>query len=259
MLTPKQIANKIKAKGQQKLRWYCEMCGKQCRDENGFQNHSRSESHLRQMMIFLEHSGSIIDEKSREFEKAYMDIVRRYASTISRNANQLYQEIVADRTHIHLNATKWASFTDFIQYLGHTKKAEIEYKEGEGWYIKYIPRDSNTLERDRKAEIYRKMMEKSEKDQEQEVKQQLDALRKQDSQSQTYQQTQQAITPTTIDPQKRSQKLSFSLKSSKSTIDTTKNTKVKKSFPPSILENNIAPISKKSRLTIDSHISRDTT
>ena len=35
-LTPKAIANRIKAKGMQKLRWYCQMCAKQCRDENGF-------------------------------------------------------------------------------------------------------------------------------------------------------------------------------------------------------------------------------
>ena len=29
-LTPKAIGNRIKAKGLQKLRWYCEMCQKQC-------------------------------------------------------------------------------------------------------------------------------------------------------------------------------------------------------------------------------------
>ena len=33
---PKAIAKKLKAKGLQKLRWYCQMCEKQCRDENGF-------------------------------------------------------------------------------------------------------------------------------------------------------------------------------------------------------------------------------
>ena len=32
-LTPKAISNRIKAKGMQKLRWYCQMCSKQCRDE----------------------------------------------------------------------------------------------------------------------------------------------------------------------------------------------------------------------------------
>ena len=35
-MSPKAIANRIKAKGLQKLRWYCQMCEKQCRDENGF-------------------------------------------------------------------------------------------------------------------------------------------------------------------------------------------------------------------------------
>ena len=32
-LTPKAISNRIKAKGLQKLRWYCQSCQKQCRDE----------------------------------------------------------------------------------------------------------------------------------------------------------------------------------------------------------------------------------
>ena len=32
-LTPKAISNRIKAKGLQKLRWYCQVCQKQCRDE----------------------------------------------------------------------------------------------------------------------------------------------------------------------------------------------------------------------------------
>lgn len=36
MGTPKWLANKMRAKGLQKLKWYCQMCEKQCRDENGF-------------------------------------------------------------------------------------------------------------------------------------------------------------------------------------------------------------------------------
>ena len=47
-----QIANRIKSKGLQKLRWYCQMCEKQCRDENGFKCHLTSEGHKRQMMVF---------------------------------------------------------------------------------------------------------------------------------------------------------------------------------------------------------------
>ena len=40
--TPKWLANKMKSKGLQKLRWYCQMCEKQCRDENGFKCHTSS-------------------------------------------------------------------------------------------------------------------------------------------------------------------------------------------------------------------------
>lgn len=61
-LTPKAISNRIKAKGLQKLRWYCEMCQKQCRDENGFKCHQTSEAHLRQMRIFAENPEAIMKQ-----------------------------------------------------------------------------------------------------------------------------------------------------------------------------------------------------
>ena len=48
--TPKWLSNKIKSKGLQKLRWYCQMCEKQCRDENGFKCHTMSE-----VRYFLKH------------------------------------------------------------------------------------------------------------------------------------------------------------------------------------------------------------
>ena len=31
----KALSNKMKSKGLQKLKWYCQLCEKQCRDENG--------------------------------------------------------------------------------------------------------------------------------------------------------------------------------------------------------------------------------
>lgn len=61
-LTPKAIGNRIKAKGLSKLRWYCEMCQKQCRDENGFKCHQTSEGHLRQMRIFAENPEAVMKE-----------------------------------------------------------------------------------------------------------------------------------------------------------------------------------------------------
>ena len=43
----KWLGIKMKSKGLQKLRWYCQMCQKQCRDQNGFKCHISSESHQR--------------------------------------------------------------------------------------------------------------------------------------------------------------------------------------------------------------------
>ena len=43
----KRAARAIKAAGLQKLRWYCQVCQKQCRDDNGFKCHTMSESHQR--------------------------------------------------------------------------------------------------------------------------------------------------------------------------------------------------------------------
>ena len=47
--TPKYVANKMKSKGLQRLRWYCQICERQMRDENGFKMHTQRESHVRLM------------------------------------------------------------------------------------------------------------------------------------------------------------------------------------------------------------------
>ena len=75
-LSPKAIANRIKAKGLQRLRWYCQMCQKQCRDENGFQCHLRSEAHARQMQVFAQNPDKIVEGYSQQFEKDFLRCVR---------------------------------------------------------------------------------------------------------------------------------------------------------------------------------------
>ena len=116
--TPKDIANRAKSKGLQKLRWYCQMCQKQCRDENGMKCHMTSESHMRNMKTFSQNAGSLLDNFSREFEKVYVDTLRRRHGTTRMNANNVYQEVIQDKFHVHMNSTMWATLSDFVQYLG---------------------------------------------------------------------------------------------------------------------------------------------
>lgn len=88
-LTPKAIANRIKAKGLQKLRWYCQMCQKQCRDENGFKCHTMSESHQRQLLLVAENPDKFIDTFSQEFLDDFLDLLRRQYGTKRVHANQV--------------------------------------------------------------------------------------------------------------------------------------------------------------------------
>lgn len=142
----KDIANRMKAKGLQKLKFYCQMCQKQCRDANGFKCHLTSENHLRQMKIFSDNAGGILDKYSKEFEQSYLATLRMRHGTKKVNANNVYQELISDKQHIHMNATHWTTLTDFVQYLGKTGKCVVEENE-RGWFVSYIQRDANILAR----------------------------------------------------------------------------------------------------------------
>ena len=74
-LSPKGIANASKAKGLQKLRFYCQVCAKQCRDQNGFKCHITSEAHLRQMELFGQNQSRFIDGYSEEFLKEFLQLM----------------------------------------------------------------------------------------------------------------------------------------------------------------------------------------
>ncbi|KAJ8907965.1 hypothetical protein NDN08_008067 [Rhodosorus marinus] len=147
-LTPKAIANRIKAKGLQKLKFYCQMCDKQCRDANGFKCHKESEGHQRMMLLFAESSDKYIKDFSDQFLEGYLDILRHRFGTKQVKANAVYQEYIKDRHHVHMNSTKWATLSEFVAWLGREGLCAVEEKE-EGWYIAYI--DRKVTERSRKA------------------------------------------------------------------------------------------------------------
>eukprot|EP00198_Chlamydomonas_reinhardtii_P008872 XP_001698209.1 splicing factor-like protein [Chlamydomonas reinhardtii] len=139
-LTPKAIANRIKSKGLQKLRWYCQLCQKQCRDENGFKCHQTSEGHRRQMELFGMSAGRVVAGYSEEFESMFMEHLRR-AHPFSRVlAKNVYNEYITDRHHVHMNATRWLTLTEFVKYLGKSGQCKVEETE-KGWYITLIHKD----------------------------------------------------------------------------------------------------------------------
>lgn len=172
-LTPKAIANRIKAKGLQKLRWYCQMCQKQCRDENGFKCHCMSESHQRQMQIFGQNPNRIIDGYSEEFERMFLEHMKRSHRFSRIAATVVYNEYIADRHHIHMNSTQWATLTEFVKYLGRTGKCKVE-ETPKGWFITYIDRDSETLFKEKMKNKRIRADLADEEKQEREIKKQIE-------------------------------------------------------------------------------------
>lgn len=116
------------------------MCGKQCRDENGFKCHLTSESHKRQMEVFGQNPHRVIDGFSEEFEATFLEHLRRTHPFSRASANVVYNEFIHDRNHIHMNATKWLTLTEFVKYLGRTGKCKVE-DTPKGWYITLIQKD----------------------------------------------------------------------------------------------------------------------
>ncbi|KAJ5066929.1 DNA/RNA-binding protein kin17 [Anaeramoeba ignava] len=165
-LTPKQISKQIKAKGLQKLKFYCEMCQKQCRDANGFKCHCNSEGHRRMMSLASENPDKIIAENSRIFEKTFMSLLKTRFRNRKVLANHVYMEHIRDRRHTHMNSTRWTTLTGFIRYLGKTGKIKVE-DEKDGLYIMYVNTDS---EESKKLEKNKRKIENDLNDEERNLK-----------------------------------------------------------------------------------------
>ena len=140
----KDIGKRIKMKGLQKLKFYCQICEKQCRDANGFKCHISSDNHLQQMKIFSSNATKIMDQYSKTFEKNFVATLRMRHSTSKVAANTVYQEMIQDKQHIHMNSTIWTTLSDFVKYLGKTGQCVVEETD-RGWYITYIERDMTKL------------------------------------------------------------------------------------------------------------------
>ncbi|XP_060075719.1 DNA/RNA-binding protein KIN17-like [Ylistrum balloti] len=183
-LTPKAIANRIKSKGLQKLRWFCQMCQKQCRDENGFKCHMTSESHQRQLLLFAENPDKYIDEFSEQFANEYLELLSRRFNTKRVHANIVYQEYIAFREHVHMNATQWETLTEFVKWLGKEGKCIVDETE-KGWFVAYIDRNPETIRKQEQVKTKEKMDLTDEERTSKFIQQQIERAAEKDTTSKT--------------------------------------------------------------------------
>jgi DNA/RNA-binding protein KIN17 len=59
-------------------------------------------------------------------------------------ANQVYQEYIQDKHHLHMNSTRWVTLTEFIKHLGRTGVARVDDTE-KGWFIAWVDNSPKAL------------------------------------------------------------------------------------------------------------------
>ncbi|KAF0990335.1 hypothetical protein HZS_981 [Henneguya salminicola] len=143
-LVKKSFSRNKKIHSLGKLKWYCQMCEKQCRDECGFRRHCTTESHRHQLALFAEDPDRFIDQFSEEFERDFINLLKRRYGNNPIEANVVYQEYINDRNHTHMNSTKWNTLLDFINYLSEKKICRIQDAE-KGWEIEYTANDPSKI------------------------------------------------------------------------------------------------------------------
>jgi DNA/RNA-binding protein KIN17 len=92
------------------------------------------------MEIFGQDPHGEIRRYSEEFETTFLDHMKRCHPFSRISANMVYNELIAERHHIHMNSTKWLSLTEFVKYLGKEGKCRVE-DTPKGWYIMLIQKD----------------------------------------------------------------------------------------------------------------------
>ena len=142
----KHLANKMKSKGLQRLRWYCQPCEKQCRDENGYKCHVMSETHMRNMQSVTEDSRKFLADYSKQFQRDFLQLLRTAHGEKPVHVNHFYQEYIRDKEHVHMNATNWSSLTEFSKHLGRNGICRVTEEE-KGLYIAWIDNSPEALKR----------------------------------------------------------------------------------------------------------------
>ncbi|KAI9818528.1 MAG: hypothetical protein M1827_000587 [Pycnora praestabilis] len=162
----KYLNNRLKSKGLQRLRWYCQVCERQMRDENGFKCHTQSESHVRQMLLIGEDPRKHIQDYSNQFQRDFIQLLRTSHGEKKTNINHFYQEYIANKEHVHMNSTQWPSLTEFAKYLGREGICRVEDTD-KGLHVSWIDNSPEAL---RRQDAIRKKERQDKGDEEREQK-----------------------------------------------------------------------------------------
>jgi DNA/RNA-binding protein KIN17 len=206
------------------------------RDENGFKCHVASESHVRNMMLIGEDPRKAINDFSNQFLSDFTKLLRTGHGEKKINVNHFYQEYIGNKEHVHMNATRWASLTEFAKYLGREGICRVTEEEadasgrGGGLMISWIDNSPEAL---RKQDALKKKERQDRGDEEREwrgIREQI-ARAKKDGQLDEDEDDEEAAR---ILQRKEGEKikLNFGVKKTPVTAESEKDAEIKPPSPP---------------------------
>ncbi|KAK8461733.1 hypothetical protein SEVIR_1G088400v4 [Setaria viridis] len=93
------------------------------------------------MQVFGMAPERVVEGFSEEFLETFLALIRRAHRHSRVAATVVYNEYIADRHHVHMNSTRWATLTEFVKFLGREGYCKVE-DTPKGWFMTYIDRDS---------------------------------------------------------------------------------------------------------------------
>mmetsp|Transcript_60524 Transcript_60524/g.69576 ORF Transcript_60524/g.69576 Transcript_60524/m.69576 type:complete len:254 (+) Transcript_60524:264-1025(+) len=192
------------------------------------------------MQLFTTNAGTIISTYSKDFETHFLSCLKMRHGTKKVNANNVYQEMIAYKQHIHMNSTQWTTLSEFVQYLGKCGICMVEENttDGQGgWYVSFIERDTAILQRREQLQKRESADQAAEYQLQQRMKKQrieaakaFDKMQQQQQQGSGGRSSSSGITiqreATSMDPNKQPMKVTLGVRASEKKLSTATGTTV---------------------------------
>lgn len=189
------------------------------------------------MMLIGEDPRKAINEYSSQFLSDFVKLLRTGHGEKKINVNHFYQEYIANKEHVHMNSTRWASLTEFAKHLGREGICRVEEEEadengrGGGLMISWIDNSPDAL---RRQDALRKKERQDRGDEEREwrdIKEQI-ARAKKDGLEEEEEELEEKMEETRLLQRKEGEKIKLSF-GGKKLVTTEKNdAEIKPPSPP---------------------------
>jgi len=98
------------------------------------------------MLLVGENSKKFLNDYSNQFQKDFLLLLRTSHGEKKVQLNHFYQEYISNKEHVHMNATRWPSLTEFAKFLGREGICRVEEND-KGIHVAWIDNSPEALRR----------------------------------------------------------------------------------------------------------------